>query len=46
MYIEKAKGLSSSVILDGLTNPNLWSIVFANPWGKEFELSKFHDEGF
>jgi predicted enzyme related to lactoylglutathione lyase len=43
-YITKAKDLGCSVILDGLDNPNLLSIVFADPWGNEFELSRFHDD--
>ncbi|HEY9682056.1 MAG TPA: hypothetical protein V6C86_10800 [Oculatellaceae cyanobacterium] len=42
-YIERAKSLNCSVLLDGLTNPNLRSIVFADPWGNEFEFSRFHD---
>ena len=46
VYIEEAKSLGSSVIFDGFTHPNFLSIVFANPWGNEFELSKFHDGGF
>ena len=42
-YIEKAKSLGGTVILDGLSDPHLLSIIVADPWGNEFELSKFHD---
>ncbi len=41
-YIRKAKNLGGQVIVDGLNDPNLLSIVFADPCGNEFELSKFH----
>ena len=43
MYIERAKKLGAKVIFDGLNDPNLLSIVFADPFGNEFEVSKFHD---
>ncbi len=42
-YIDKAKDLGATVIIDGLNNTNLLSIVFSDPWGNEFEISKFHD---
>jgi predicted enzyme related to lactoylglutathione lyase len=42
-YIERAKVLGAKVIVDGLNDPNLLSIVFSDPFGNEFELSKFHD---
>lgn len=42
-YTERAKSLGSTVILDGLDDPHLLSVIFADPWGNEFELSKFHD---
>ncbi len=42
-YIEKAKKLGAKVILNGLNDPNLLSIIFSDPWGNEFEQSKFHD---
>jgi predicted enzyme related to lactoylglutathione lyase len=42
-YIDRAKDLGASVILEGLDNPSLLSVVFADPWGNEFELSRFHD---
>ena len=42
-YIKKAKDLGARVIVDGLKDPNLKSVVFADPFGNEFELSKFHD---
>lgn len=42
-YIERAKTLGATVLVDGLDNPNLKSVVFADPFGNEFELSRFHD---
>ena len=42
-YIERAKNEGARILVDGLNDPNLLSIVFADPWGNEFEFSKFHD---
>lgn len=42
-YIERAKLLGAKVIEDGLENPKLLSVVFADPFGNQFELSRFHD---
>lgn len=42
-YIERAKKLGAVVVVDGLENPKLKSIVFRDPSGHEFELSRFHD---
>lgn len=42
-YIERAKSLGARMLVDGLEDPNLKSIVFADPFGNEFELSRFHD---
>mgnify|MGYP003394344894 CR=1 FL=1 len=42
-YIARAKSLGATVLLDGLDDPNLKSIVFRCPSGHEFELSRFHD---
>ena len=42
-YIQRAKDLGAIVIVDGLNDPDLKSIVFRDPFGHEFELSKFHD---
>lgn len=42
-YIEKAKKSGAKVITDGLDDPNLKSIVFKDPFGNEFEFSKFHN---
>lgn len=41
-YIERFTKLGGTIILDGLKNPHLLSLVVADPWGNEFELSKFH----
>ncbi|MDP9127610.1 MAG: VOC family protein [Pseudomonadota bacterium] len=43
-YIARARSLGAKVVLDGLENPKLRSIVFRDPEGHEFELSKFHDD--
>jgi catechol 2,3-dioxygenase-like lactoylglutathione lyase family enzyme len=42
-YIERAKRLGATVLVNGLDDPKLQSIVFADPFGNEFELSRFHD---
>lgn len=42
-YIERAKKLGAEIIIDGLSDPNLQSVVMRDPFGHEFELSKFHD---
>ena len=36
--IERAKSVGATVILDGLSNPKMNSIVLASPGGHEFEL--------
>jgi len=41
-YIDRFTKLGGTVILDGLENPDLLSLVVEDPWGNEFELSKFH----
>ncbi len=41
-YIERAKSLGGIVIVDGLNDPQLLSVVFSDPFGNEFEVSKFH----
>ncbi|HXL73311.1 MAG TPA: VOC family protein [bacterium] len=40
--VEKAKALGCIVIIDGLSNPDMQSIVLKDPAGNEFEISKFH----
>jgi catechol 2,3-dioxygenase-like lactoylglutathione lyase family enzyme len=42
-YVERAKSLGAAMIIDGLDDPNLLSVVFADPFGNEFEVSKFHN---
>ena len=39
-FIERAKSLGASVVLDGLENPKMHSIVLAAPSGHEFELCR------
>ena len=41
--IEKAKKLGAKIIFDGLKDSNIKSITFSDPFGNEFEFSKFHD---
>jgi len=41
-YVDRAKQLGATVIEDGLNDPELLSVVFADPFGNEFEVSKFH----
>ncbi len=42
IFIDKAKSLGAQIILDELENPEILSIIFKDPWGNEFEVSKFH----
>ncbi len=42
VFIERAKNLGAEILVDGLDDPNLKSIVFRDPFGHEFELSRFH----
>ena len=42
-YVERAKALGARVIEEGLDNPELRSVVLADPFGNEFEVSRFHD---
>jgi len=42
-YVNRAKELGAKVILEGLNDPNLKSVVFVDPFGNEFEISKFHE---
>lgn len=42
-YVEQAKKLGAKIITEGLDNPDLQSVVFSDPFGNEFEISKFHD---
>ena len=42
-YVERAKNLGAQIIKEGLDDPNLRSVVFADPFGNAFEISKFHD---
>jgi catechol 2,3-dioxygenase-like lactoylglutathione lyase family enzyme len=43
LYVERAVALGATVILDGRDDPRLRSVVFKDPCGNEFELSRFHD---
>ena len=40
--VEKAKALGATVVLDGLADPKVQSIVLKDRQGNEFELSKVH----
>lgn len=40
--VQKAKSLGAAVVLDGLADPKMKSIVLKDPSGNEFEISKLH----
>ncbi len=42
-YVKRALKLGAEMIEDGRDNPKLLSAVMRDPFGNEFELSKFHD---
>lgn len=42
-YIERAKKSGAKIVVDGLDDPDLKSVVFSDPFGNQFEMSKFHD---
>jgi hypothetical protein len=42
-YVERAIKFGATMIEDGRNNPQLLSAVMKDPFGNEFELSKFHD---
>lgn len=42
-YVERAIKLGATMIEDGRNNPRLLSAIMRDPFGNEFELSKFHD---
>lgn len=42
-YIEKAKKLGAKIIYAGLKDPNVLAEIFEDPFGNQFELSKFHE---
>jgi hypothetical protein len=42
LWVEKAQSLGAKVILDALDDPELLSVVMEDPWGNQFEVSKFH----
>ncbi len=41
--IVRVKSLGAAVVVDGLSDPNMKSIVFADPFGNEFEFTTFHE---
>jgi catechol 2,3-dioxygenase-like lactoylglutathione lyase family enzyme len=43
IYIDRAKSLGATVVINGLNDPNMKSIAFKCPFGHEFEFSRFHD---
>lgn len=42
-YINRAKDLGAIVLIDALGDEQMKSVVFRDPWGNEFEISKMHD---
>lgn len=41
-WVERAKSLGASIIINALDDPKMLSVVMADPFGNEFEVSKFH----
>lgn len=41
-WIGRAKDLGATVLFDELENPEILSVIFKDPDGNEFEISKFH----
>lgn len=39
-YVERAKSLGATVLVDGLEDPEMLSIAMQDPSGNEFEMSK------
>ncbi|MFO0704805.1 MAG: VOC family protein [Candidatus Andersenbacteria bacterium] len=42
-YVERAKELGAKVLFDSLNDPDVLSVGFRDPFGHEFEVSKFHN---
>jgi len=42
-FIDRAKTLGATVVLDGLNDENIKGVVFRDPFGNEFEVTRFHD---
>lgn len=43
VYVDRAKSLNARVVVDIEQHPDKKSYVFADPFGNEFEVTKFHD---
>lgn len=41
--IDRALLLGASIVVDGLDDPHMKSIVMADPCGNEFEFTRYHD---
>lgn len=41
--IKRAQKAGATIVFDGLGDPDIKSIVLADPSGNEFEISTFHD---
>ncbi len=42
-YIKRAKELGAQVVIDALFDEKILSILFKDPFGNQFEISKMHD---
>lgn len=42
-YIQRAKSLGGVIVLDALHDQQMRSVVVKDPFGNEFEISRFHD---
>lgn len=41
--VDRAVSLGASVVLDGLADPEVQSVVLDDPMGNQFEITKIHD---
>jgi catechol 2,3-dioxygenase-like lactoylglutathione lyase family enzyme len=42
-FIDRANALGATVVLDALNDENIKGVVFRDPFGNEFEVTRFHD---
>jgi len=41
-YVERALAMGAKLLIDGRNDPKMLSALMQDPFGNEFELSKFH----
>jgi hypothetical protein len=42
-FIERAKNLGATIVLDALHDENIKGVIFRDPFGNEFEVTRFYD---